>query len=72
MEKRKIIMSRSLTDYAVPTRTNTKFTPWWAQLNAVLTRRNAAEALFGDARDYYEMGFDPETAAQDIIVTRED
>jgi hypothetical protein len=31
-----------------------------------LGKRNKPEALFGDARDYYEMGHSPETAADDI------
>jgi hypothetical protein len=48
------------------TKANTEFSPWWLALNSELGKRNKPEAGFGDARDYYEMGHPPETAADDI------
>jgi hypothetical protein len=34
-----------------------------------LAKRNLPEARYGDARDYYETGHSPETAADDIVAT---
>jgi hypothetical protein len=55
---------------AVPTKANTPFMKWWEKLNIVLASKNLADALYGDARDYYQTGHSPETAAQDIAVVR--
>jgi hypothetical protein len=51
------------------TKANTEFSPWWLALNGELARRNLPEARYGDARDYYEIGHSPETAADDIVAT---
>jgi hypothetical protein len=51
------------------TKSNTEFSPWWLALNGELAKRKLAEARYGDARDYYETGHSPETAADDIVAT---
>lgn len=60
---------KTLTDYAVPTKANTKLTPWWEQLNAELAKLDLPEATFGTAKDYYECGYCPRTASADIKAT---
>jgi hypothetical protein len=52
------------------TKANTEFSPWWLGLNRELDKRKLPEARYGDARDYYETGHSPETAADDIVATR--
>ncbi|EIM29905.1 hypothetical protein [Microvirga lotononidis] len=55
------------------TKTNTEFSPWWLALNGGLAKRKLPEARYGEARDYYETGHSPETAADDIgAITAED
>jgi hypothetical protein len=51
------------------TKTNTGFSPWWLALNGEPAKRNMPEARYGDARDYYETGHSPKTAADDIVAT---
>ncbi|WP_114947266.1 hypothetical protein [Microvirga calopogonii] len=51
------------------TKANTEFSPWWLALNGELAKRKLPEARYGDARDYYETGHSPETAADDIVAT---
>jgi predicted negative regulator of RcsB-dependent stress response len=51
--------------YAVRTHRNTAFVPWWKELNGELKKRRLPEALYGDARDAYEMGQSPESEARE-------
>jgi len=53
---------------AVPTYKNTEFMDWWKLLNDQLALKGWPEAGFRDAKDNYEMGQSPETAAQELIV----
>lgn len=52
----------------MPTKANTELSPWWLALNKELAKSNLPDALYGVARDYYESGHSPETAADDIAV----
>ena len=36
---------------------------WWKELNALLAEKGESEALFGDARYYYDSAYWPSTAA---------
>ncbi|EIM30371.1 hypothetical protein [Microvirga lotononidis] len=51
------------------TKANTEFSPWWLALNGGLAKGKLPEACYGEARDYYETGHSPETAADDIVAT---
>lgn len=51
------------------TKAITEFSPWWLAPDSGLAKRKLPEARYGDARDYYEAGHSPETAADDIVVT---
>ena len=53
-----------------PTKATHKLTPWWSLLNSELARLGLPEALFKEARTYYEDGFAPELAARDIKLGR--
>ena len=57
--------------YAVPTYRNTEFLDWWRALNAELAKLNTFEVGFKDARDCYDMGESPDTAAANLWAVRE-
>lgn len=61
---------KTLADYAVPTRANTQLPEWWGKLNAELTAQGLAEVTYGTARDLYECGYCPKTAAAELEATR--
>jgi len=45
------------------TKANTPFLAWWTLFNTALAALNQPEAGFMDARDCWELGESPETAA---------
>jgi hypothetical protein len=49
---------------------NTKLEVWWQLLNKELARLGLREANFEEVRGYYELGYDPQTAAADLAVVR--
>jgi hypothetical protein len=49
---------------------NTKPMVWWKLLNEELARLSLREANFEEVRGYYELGYDPQTAAADLSVVR--
>jgi hypothetical protein len=50
------------------TKINTEFMAWWKQLNAELDKLHPGQqAGFRDARDSYDMGQSPETAAAELM-----
>jgi hypothetical protein len=49
------------------TKANTRFMDWWPLLNAELKRLGWPEAGLADARECYNMGESPETAALSLI-----
>jgi hypothetical protein len=55
-----------LTDY-VPTKANTGFAEWWNLFNEELAKRDLPEASYGDARDSFDVGESPETAADYLL-----
>jgi hypothetical protein len=53
----------------VKTKANCRFTDWWRLLNAEMGKlHHGQEVLFRDARDSYEAGQSPETAAKELWV----
>jgi hypothetical protein len=52
----------------LPTKANTELAQWWLALNQELAKRSLPGALYCVARDYYERGHSPATAADDIAV----
>lgn len=48
---------------SVPTYKNTKFADWWQMLNAELAKVGKTEMTFGPAKDAYDVGESPTTAA---------
>lgn len=53
-----------------PTRANTTFQDWWELVCAECERRGIGSPTYGPARDFYEMGFCPRTAAAEIEATQ--
>jgi len=53
--------------YAVPTYRNTDFMDWWKLLNEALVKRGLGETGWKNARDCYDMGDSPETAAEQLL-----
>lgn len=53
----------------VKTKRNCEFLAWWRLLNAEMDKKKPGQQVgFGDARDSYEFGESPETAAQQLWV----
>ncbi len=55
--------------YAVPTKANTEFMDWWQLLNDEMAERGWKQVGYRNAKDCWEMGESPQTAAQQLMAT---